>query len=140
MKKINKKIIIALMVVVVLILLSLIYINVFSSKKDNRYKDINKYKLTNNEINSVKDKIKEIDEVKKVDIYIDSKIIKIVVKLDMNVDFETIKNVANETLNDFSEKNLAYYDVEFFVDTNSEESEIYPKIGYKFKTNSEFSW
>ena len=41
--------------------------------------NIENYKLTNNEINSVKSKINEIEEVKSVDVYANSKIIRIIV-------------------------------------------------------------
>ena len=141
MKKNKKKlIIISIIIVVIFIFLVLIYKNVFSKSNDVRYKNIEKYKLTNNEINSVKKQIKEIDEVKKVDVYIDSKIIKIVVKLSEDVDFEKIKTTANDSLTKFSEDNLSYYDVEFFIDSSNDKSEVYPQIGYKFKSNSEFSW
>ena len=78
--------------------------------------------------------------MKSVDVYIDSKIIKIVVKLESDIDFEKVKEKANESLSGFSEENLTYYDVEFFVQSSNKESETYPQIGYKFKTNTEFSW
>lgn len=96
--------------------------------------------MTNDEKNSAKDKINELENVKDVDIYIDSKIIKIVVKLEEDIDFESIKTKANEVITSFSEENLSYYDLEFFVESSNEESEVYPQIGYKFKTNSEFAW
>lgn len=128
-------------VVLLLCVLSfLVYKNLFVGSNSTRYKDIEKHKLTNNEINSVKDKVNELEDVKSVDVYVDSKIIKIVVKLNNDLDLEKVKDKANETLSDIKEKNLLYYDIEFFVDSLNEESEIYPQIGYKFKSNSEFSW
>lgn len=143
MKKKNIKLIIIVAVAIVIcIFLFLIYRNLFASNNQLRNKDIGDYKISNNEINSVKNKIKELDEVKSVDVHSNnnSKIIKIIVILSTDVDFKEIQAIANESLTNFSEENLSYYDLEFYVDTENEESETYPQIGYKFKTNSEFSW
>ena len=143
MKKKNIKwIIIAVVVIIIFAFLVLIYNSVFSGRNAIRNKDILNYKLTNNEINSVQDKIKEVPELKNVDVHTNnnSKIIKIVVTLSSDVDFDQMKKVAEESLNNFSEDNLSYYDIEFYIDTENEESEIYPQIGYKFNSNSEFSW
>lgn len=139
-KKPVKYTIMFLVVGLVIVFVFLIYNNLFAESESLRYKDIEKHKLTNNEINSVKDKIKELENIKDVDVYVDSKIIKIVVKLEKDINFDDIKTKANETMSSFSEKNIKYYDIEFFVDSSNEESEMYPQIGYKFKTSEEFSW
>ena len=138
-KKLIKYSIISIVIIIICILLFLVYKNLFAGSNGSRYNDIDNYKLTNDEINEVKDKINELEGIDSVSVYSDSKIIKIVVKLSSDIDFEDIKNKANESISGFSEENLSYYDVQFFV-TSLEESEIYPQIGYKFKTNSEFSW
>jgi len=139
-KNLIKYIILTIIVILIVVLGVLIYKNLFAGKESSRYKDIEKYELTNSEINIVKDKINELEGIKSVDIYTSSKIIKIVVKLNEDIDLDSIKNKANESISLFSEENLTYYDIEFFVTSKNEESEIYPQIGYKFKTNSEFSW
>jgi len=139
-KKLIKYGIIATIIVLIFILLFFIYKNLFAGSNSSRYSNIENYKLTNDEINEVKDKINELEEIESVNVYTDSKIIKIVVKLSSDIDFESIKTKANESISGFSEENLSYYDVEFFVTSLTEESEVYPQIGYKFKTNSEFSW
>lgn len=135
-KKIIKYIIIALVVIIISSFSFIIYKNLFAGSESSRYKDIENYKLTNDEINVVKDKINELDVIKEIDIYTDSKIIKIVVKLDEDIDFDKIKEVADDSLSGFSEENLSYYDVQFFVDFVEQENQI----GYKFKTNTNFSW
>ena len=139
-KKTIKYIILAIIIILIFVLSFFIYKNIFADGNTTRYKDIENYKLTNDEKNSAKDKINELDGIKNINIYIDSKIIKIVVKLENDIDFGTIQSKANEVISSFSEKNLSYYDLEFFVSSSNEESEIYPQIGYKFKSNSEFSW
>lgn len=139
-KKLIKYSIIFIILVVIFLLLFFIYKNLFAPSNNTRYKDAENYKLTNNEINAVKDKINQVENIEKVNIYTDSKIIKIVVKLNDDADFENIKNVANESILSFDEDNLKYYDLEFFVESSNKDSEVYPQIGYKFKTNSEFTW
>mgnify|MGYP003300286731 CR=1 FL=1 len=140
MKKYIKYIILLIIIMVIFVLGFFIYKNMFADSVNSRYKDIENYKLTNDEKNSAKDKINELENIKSVNIYIDSKIIKIVVKLEEDIDFEIIKSKANEVINSFSEENLSYFDLEFFVESSNKESEVYPQIGYKFKTNTEFAW
>ena len=139
-KKTIKYIIISSVVLLVVVLCVLIYKNLFAQSNGSRYEDKKNYKLTNNEINFVEDKVNELEDVKSVDVYIDSRIIKIVVKLESDIDFEKVKEKANESLSGFKEETLKYYDVEFFVQSSNKESETYPQIGYKFKTNTDFSW
>jgi len=140
MKKYIKYIVLLVIIIVIFILSLFIYKNLFEDSENSRYKDIGNYKLTNDEKNSVTNKINELENIKNVKIYKDSRIIKIIVKLEEDIDFENLKIKANEVITSFSEKNLSYYDLQFFVESSNEESEVYPQIGYKFKANSEFAW
>lgn len=139
----NKKIkycIISVVAIIIILLLVLIYKNVFASSNSSRYNGIENHVLSNDEKNSAKIKINELENVKDIDIHVDSKIIKIIVTLTDDIDFEKVKSKADEVVSSFKEKNLSYYDIEFYVDSKNEESEVYPQIGYKFKTNEKFSW
>ena len=40
----------------------------------------------------------------------------------------------------FSEDNLKFYDIEIFVELLDSKGNKYSKIGYKHKSNSEFTW
>ena len=141
----NKKIKLCIKISVVLIVfifLILIYNNLFAGNSNSRNKDLSKYKITNNEKNSVKDKIKEIEEVKNVEIHTNnnSKIIKVLITLKNDVDFEQMNKAVLDASSNFNKKNLSYYDIEVYIESENKESSIYPKIGYKFRDNSEFSW
>ena len=127
-------------IVVVIVLLVFIYLNLFKNNSSSRFKNASKYALSNNEINSVKQEIKDIENVDKVSIEAKNKIISINIKLKEDIDFDDLSTVLNNTINNFKEKNLKYYDIEVFVESKNEESEVYPKIGYKHKTSSEFIW
>lgn len=141
-KQKRKLIIIIAVTILVFALVLIVYNNVFAGNKTGRNSDISKYEITKKEITAAKDKLNELENVKSVDIHTnnDSKIIKIVVVLKDDIEFAKIEKVAKEVLTKFSKKNIEYYDVEFYVDSENSDSKIYPKIGYKFRTNADFSW
>lgn len=138
--KIIKYSIIVIILVIIAIASYLVYKNIFSGVENTRYEGIENYKLTSKEKNNVKEKLNEIENIKNVNIYTNSKIIKIHIILDKDTKFENVKEICNESLEKFSEENLKFYDVEVFVESNDKESSLYPQIGYKHKTNSKFSW
>lgn len=143
MKKIKKyyKIIITVLLLSVVIGFCLvIYNNWFRPGVSERLEGIEDHKLTKNEISSVEEKLNELELIDNIDIYTNYKIIKIFLVLKENIKFDKVKKISNESLQLFSEKNLSFYDIEIFVDCLDEESDVYPKIGYKYKTNSEFTW
>lgn len=139
-KKIIKLVIIFLTIAIACLSIFMIYKNLFASSNNTRYDGIEEHKLTNDEINSTKDILKEIGSIKEIDMYVSSKIIKIIVNIEEDVDFEQVKSISNQALVNISEENLAFYDIEIYVNSMNKESEIYPQIGYKHKTNLEFSW
>jgi len=138
--KIIKLIMILLVLVIAGVSIFMIYKNLFSSSNNTRYEGIEKHKLTNDEKNATKDVLKEIENIEEIDIFVSSKIIKIIVELKEDTDFEKVKNISNQAVTKISEDNLKFYDVEIYISSMNEESEVYPQIGYKHKSNSEFSW
>lgn len=138
--KIIKYSIILGIVLIILIVGFIVYKTLFSSSDSSRFDGIENHKLTNDEINSVKEKVNGLDNVKSVDVYTNSKIIRVFIKLESDTDFNKVKEVSNQLLTSFKEDNLSFYDVEIFVESLNEKSEVYPKIGYKHKTSSEFAW
>lgn len=140
-KKRNIKIgVICGIVLLFIVIIALIYNLLFTSTKNTRLDDISKHKLTKKEISLVKEKIQELENVEDVDVFSNVKIIKIIVKLSEDVDFEAVKEKSNESIPLISEDNLKYYDVEIYYESNNKESEVYPKIGYKHKTQEAFVW
>ena len=140
LKKYYKWIIVAVAVLIVSILTILIYKNLFEQGTSRRLEGIEEHELTKKEIKLVKESISELEEVSSVSVSTNYKIIKIFIELSKDVEFENISELSAEAVNNFSEKNLEFYDVEIFIDSLNEESEIYPRIGYKHKTNSDFTW
>jgi len=138
-KKWIKIIIILLILIVIFILGFLIYKNLFQGRVSERLDGIESYTLTKEEKKLVKDKLNELENVESINIDTNYKIIKIFLELKEDVKFEDVKKISNEAITNFSEDNLSFYDIELFVTSLSEDS-IYPKVGYKHKMNSEFTW
>lgn len=137
----NSKLIIGFLIILIICLLCFfVYKNLFYEKGSNRLSEIENYEVTKKEITSAENKLKEIDKISSIDIYVNYKIIKLMVELSEDVDFKSVEKISNEAIESFSTKNLGYYDIEIFIDSQYEESEVYPKIGYKNKKNSKFTW
>ena len=140
LKKYYKWLILAIVLIIVSVLLLLICKNLFNNEVSNRLEGADNHKITKNEIDLVKETLNEIEAIEDVNISTNYKIIKIFIEIKEDIDLKKIDEIATESLSGFSEKNLKFYDVEVFVECLNEESEIYPKIGYKHKSNSEFTW
>lgn len=143
--KTNKSRIILVVIICIILLLILgsgfmVYKNLFQNNSSTRFENIEKYKLTKKEIKSAKEKFSELENMEEIDIYVNSKIIRIFIKLNEDEDFEKIKSLSDDVISSFSEKNLGYYDIEIFIESLNEESDIYPQIGYKYKTSEKFVW
>lgn len=143
MKKTKKYFNLVLIFIIILIIGVLCFFickNLFYTNDSDRLSEIEKYVLTSEEINLVKEQFAEVEQIKSIDVFSNYKIIKIMIELESDVDFDIIKEISNKVTSKFSEDNLKYYDIEIFVNTLNKESEIYPKIGYKHKMNSDFTW
>ena len=140
LKKYYKLIILCLVVLVVVVLSLFIYKNLFQQNKSNRLEGIENHQLTKKEVSKIKDTFNELEDVKSIDVYTNYKIIKIYLELKEDISLDDVKEKSNEVIEKISEKNLSFYDVEIFVECLDKESDQYPKIGYKYKTSSEFTW
>lgn len=136
----NKKIItIVGVVLLVIIALVLLYKIFFGASGSDRYEGIKSHKLSKTEISDVKKIVNELDNVKSVEVYTESKIIKIFVNLSDDVDFDKTKDIATKSISKIEKENIKFYDIEFFVDAKKD-SKIYPRIGYKHKSSENFVW
>ena len=136
----NKKLITILGVsILILISIILVYKIFFGSSGSDRYEGINSHKLSKKEISDIKDNVNDLEKVDSVKVYVKSKIIRIVVNLETDVEFDSVKDVANKIISKIDKENLKFYDVEFFVSTK-DDSKVYPRIGYKHKTSEKFAW
>lgn len=147
MKKVNVKVI-AVVLVILMALAAIgifgyiVYKNLFAGVESKRLEGVSEHPITNGEKEEVTSVFKGITELESIDITTskNSKIITIHITLKSDVNFEDVKNICNNAVTKFSEKNLEFYDVEVFIKSNNKESEVYPQIGYKQRLKTSFSW
>ena len=120
LKKYYKWIILLIILIIFFVLGLLVYLNIFKETASNRLENIEKYVITKKEISNVKEKYNEIEEIDKISIETNNKIIKIFITLKEDVKFDDIKEISNEAIKEIKDKNLGYYDVEIFVDSKEE--------------------
>ena len=94
-KKIPKLIPIIIVALIILILLILIYNNLFKSSSSSRFKDLDKYELTDNEVSDIKSTFDNLDNLNKVSVYIKSKIIRIYLVLNDDVEYKVLEFSLN---------------------------------------------
>ena len=84
----------------------------------------------------IKEAVEAYEGMKLSDIDIKCNLIDLIVEVDDATKVETVKEMANSLLNVFSEEELKYYDIQLWIDSNNDESEVYPIIGTRHKTNN----
>lgn len=141
----KKKLIIAFVVLLLVLILLIFGIKVlFFHGSDNVYgdrcSDRDDYKISEETIDKVEEKIQEISEVNDIEIYTKLCTVKIIINLDSDVELDVIKDNAREVLSLFSEDELSYYDFALFVTSDNEESEIYPINVSKHNSRDDFAW
>lgn len=93
----------------------------------------------------VKATVESYEGMKLSDVDVKCNLIDIVVIVPDETDVKTVKEMSNELLTVFTEEELKYYDIQLWVDSDAKESETYPIIGTRHKTNngdleSKFVW
>ena len=113
----------------------------FSSDKlyGNRLNDIEEHKISDTTINEIKTSIKENTNVKDVNIKKVGRILNFEIKVSNETNIDEAKNLSNIILEKIDDEDKNYYDIQVFL-VSDEESEVYPKIGYKHKTSNSFVW
>ena len=143
--KTNKIKLIIIIVAIVFILALIVLLGLFILQDNkNPYGDrcderIN-YEISNKQIKKVKNKFKEIEEVKDIDVYTKLCTIKIIVNLKNDVELDIIKTKAEEALTLFSEEELNFYDFALYVTSDNKDSEIYPINVSKHNSRDGFAW
>lgn len=120
-------------------LFKLLYPNYSKDKYGDRLKGIEEYKLDNDTLNSIKNGLNETGNVLDVQYHISGKIINFIITVDPNLQLDIAKSLGNKILELLDDKYETFYDVQVFLNANSE-SEIYPAIGYKHKDAISFTW
>ncbi len=138
----NKKLVIIGSIIILIILL-FVFIKVISGNKSvygSRCSDSDNYEISSKTIKKAKETIKTIDKVNDIDIYTKLCSVKIIINLSEDVDIETVKNMSNELLKDFSKKELKYYDFSLYVTSDNKDSEVYPINVTRHNSKDSFAW
>lgn len=142
-KKHKKGVIICSIVLLVFVCLFL-FLRIFmvDYKKDeygNRLQDIDKVKISETVISKLETEMKVLDEVENASYRLQGRLIYINLTMKEGVAVDTAKEISNKTLDYFSEKEKAYYDIQVIINC-SKDAEGYPFMGYKHKSESGFVW
>jgi preprotein translocase subunit SecF len=142
----NKFIFIISIIIVVIFLLSTIsIINIFFPNLGvplygNRLANINDVKISKNRQTDIANNILKTEKVDKVSVDIRGNLINFIINCKNNVDVIGAKNIAIKVLDEFSTEEKDFYDIQFFMTNTTQDSDLFPVIGYKNKISSTIVW
>ena len=94
-----------------------------SNKYGNRLDGIDKVKISNAIYESVKEEVKDIEGVNDVGVRLQGKIVYTTIELSDSISSDKAKEIAKNTLDNYTEDELKYYDFSFFLKWKGEESD-----------------
>ena len=119
--------ILLLLTIIFVIILLIIFIELLvggsSNKYGNRLDGIDKVKISNETYESVKKEVEDTELVEKVETRLQGKIVYTTIKLKDGITVEKAKEIAANTLDNYSEDELKYYDFSFFLKWKGEEKD-----------------
>ena len=157
----NKRFVMFFTLFVVLLICLIIIIRIFfpghGSNYGNRLDGIKKINFTEKDKNKIIDSINDNDKVSEAKMNIHGKIINIIFNVNKDVSIEDAKNIANSSLDNFSDKVKGFYDIQYIItktqedgeevkitnDDGTTETEIkkqFPIMGYKNSNSDKIVW
>lgn len=141
----NNKIIVALLLIAVIMfstILILIFSNLSSGNDEygNRLDNIENYPITEEMITNIKNELTGLDKVISISYNLEGRLANFIIKVEDDLAVSEAKNYADKVIEHFSEDLKGYYDIQVLIDSNNDESEIYPIVGYKHKTSDSLVW
>ena len=119
--------IVLLLTLVLLIFILVIFIKLLmgnsSNKYGNRLDGINEVKISNETYDSVKTELTDTGLVEEVSVRLQGKIVYTTIILKSDTGVETAKELAGNTLDNYDEDELKYYDYSFFLKWEGEEGD-----------------
>ena len=119
--------ILLLLTIIFVIILLIIFIELLiggsSNKYGNRLDGIDKVKISNETYESVKKEVEDTELVEKVETRLQGKIVYTTIELKDGITVEKAKEIAVNTLDNYSEEELKYYDFSFFLKWKGEEKD-----------------
>ena len=105
-----------------------------------RLEGIEEFAVDNNRLKEISGKLEKEEKIEKINYNLSGRVINFIVKLDGDVDLITSQSFADKVLENFEEDEKKYFDFQVYLINDVEDSEIYPKIGYKHKSSLTFKW
>ncbi len=133
-------------VVVCIVLIITVLINVFymgngSNEYGNRLDGIEEVKISKSKENDFENNVANNDKIKKVDLRVQGKIIYITMQVETGVKLEEAEGIALKSLDNFSEKELSFYDFNFTLKQDAtDNNEGFIISGAKNKNGTGLVW
>lgn len=134
MKKVNKWIkkntglfVVLLLAMVLLIFILVIFVKLLmgnsSDKYGNRLDGIDEFKIEKETYDGVKTEVTDTGFVEEVSVRLQGKIVYTTIMLKGDTSVDSAKEIATNTLDNYDEDELKYYDFSFFLKWEGEESD-----------------
>lgn len=143
----NKRIIIWIVVIVILLLAGALLVkNLFffggsGTLYGNRLDGIENVKLKDDTLKNIISEIEKVEQVTKASQRLEGKILNFSIDVSNGMTVEGAKKLVDPILSSLTEEELAFYDIQVIITcSENEESDIYPIMGYKHRTSSDFVW
>lgn len=79
------------------------------------------------------------EHTSKVKVRIAGRIINVYIKVTEDTNLETAKSLGDKALEEFSDKEKKYYDIQILIENDKNENQ-FPIIGYKHHTKDKITW
>lgn len=140
----NKFTIIAIVIFLVIVLLLVQVKNIFFPQKGNalygnRLKGIEQVEITEKEQTKIKTNLESDSSIKTTTVRVSGKTLEVIITVNDDVSVETAKTFANKVIENCSEEQKAYYDVQVFIKKENGGND-FPIIGYKHYKKDSFTF
>lgn len=109
-------------------------------KYGNRLDGIKEVLPSNKELKDLDKKLTELEYVNKSSTSISGRIIKVILEVKEGTKSDKKDELSKIILESFSKEQVEYFDYEVFYTNEKKDSEGFPIIGYKNKSNESFSY
>lgn len=110
-------------------------------KYGTRLDGIKDVPLSDSYLNEISSEVKDEKIVSKATIDVEGRLVNVIITVNDNTPIDDAKKLSGIVKDNFTEDELAFYDVQIFiVDSGKNKESAYPIIGYKHKTSDVFVW
>lgn len=141
----NKLTSVVILIFILIVILGAYFYNTFfsSGRREaygNRLDGIETVEITKKQYTSIKDTLKENENVTKVTTDLKGKIVNIIITVKDEVSIKDAKKIAEGALPLFDKEQLSFYDIQIFVKKDNAELNDFPIVGYKQNGKEGLTW